>query len=147
MSSSPSLLPIVPEMGSADGIALRMMGSAGESLLPKSLHCNALVYEVRTRTALSGQLLTKSVPGDASAQEHCQGSDGAPVGSSLVLDVAKWLRVFAVVKVRFVRGKARNLPWREVERRELDWASRSLKREFEEVIMVEVLIEEMVRSD
>lgn len=30
---------------------------------------------------------------------------------------------------------------------ELDWASRSLQREFEEVIMVDVLIEEMVRSD
>ncbi len=30
-------------------------------------------------------------PGDASAQEHCQGSDGAQVGSSVVLDVAEWL--------------------------------------------------------
>jgi len=28
-------------------------------------------------------------PGDASAQEHCQGSDGAEVGGSLVLDVAE----------------------------------------------------------
>jgi hypothetical protein len=37
--------------------------------------------------------------------------------------------------------------WREVERRALDGASRSLKREFEEVIMVEVLIGEMFRSD
>jgi transposase len=35
-------------------------------------------------------------PGDASTQEHCQGSDGAPDGDSVVLDVAKWLRVFAV---------------------------------------------------
>jgi hypothetical protein len=31
--------------------------------------------------------------------------------------------------------------------RPLDWASRSLQREFEEVIMVEVQIEEMFRSD
>jgi len=30
-------------------------------------------------------------PGDASAQEHCQGSDGAEAGSSLVLDVAEWM--------------------------------------------------------
>jgi hypothetical protein len=42
---------------------------------------------------------------------------------------------------------ARYRPWREVGRRPLDWASRSLQREFEEVIMVEVLIGEMVGSD
>src|SRR5713101_4598762 len=35
-------------------------------------------------------------------------------------------------------GKARYRTWRELERRPLDGASRSLKREFEEVIMVEV---------
>ena len=51
------------------------------------------------------------------------------------------------VRVRFVRGTARNQAWREVEHRVSDWASRSLQREFEEVIMVEVLIEEMYRSD
>jgi transposase len=49
--------------------------------------------------------------------------------------------------VRFVRGTARNRKWREVERRPLDWASRSLQREFELLIMVEVRIEEMFRSD
>ena len=32
-------------------------------------------------------------------------------------------------------------------RRALDWASRSLQREFELLIMVEVPIEEMFRSD
>ena len=30
-------------------------------------------------------------PGDASAQKHSQGSDGAEAGDSLVLDVAEWL--------------------------------------------------------
>jgi hypothetical protein len=30
-------------------------------------------------------------PGDASAQEHCQSSDGAQAGDSVVLDVAEWL--------------------------------------------------------
>ena len=35
----------------------------------------------------------------------------------------------------------------KVELRASDWASRSLQREFELVIMVEVLIEEMFRSD
>ena len=52
-----------------------------------------------------------------------------------------------LVRVRFVRGTARYRTWREVERRPLDWASRSLKREFEVVIMVEVRIEEMFGSD
>ena len=85
--------------------------------------------------------------GDASAQEHCQGSDGAPIGGSVVLDVAERLGLFAVSEVRFVRGTARYRTWREVEHRPLEWASRSLQREFEEVIMVEVLIEEMYGSD
>jgi transposase len=30
-------------------------------------------------------------PGNASEQEHCEGSDGAQAGGSLVLDVAEWL--------------------------------------------------------
>jgi len=34
-----------------------------------------------------------------------------------------------------------------VEHRLIDWASRSLQREFEEVIMVEALIDEMSGSD
>jgi hypothetical protein len=38
--------------------------------------------------------------------------------------------------MRFVRGTARNRTWCELEHRPLDWASRSLKREFEEVIVV-----------
>jgi len=49
----------------------------------------------------------------------------------------------AVFRVRFVRGTARYRTWCEVERRAHEWASRSLQREFEEVIMVEVLIEQM----
>ena len=36
--------------------------------------------------------------GDASAQEYCQGGHGAQAGSSLVVDVAKRLRVFAVIR-------------------------------------------------
>jgi hypothetical protein len=61
--------------------------------------------------------------------------------------VAQRLGVFAVGRVRFVRGTARNRTWRAVERRALDGASRSLKGEFEGVILVEVLIEEMFGSD
>jgi hypothetical protein len=49
--------------------------------------------------------------------------------------------------VRFARGAAREGPWCEVDHRLFDWAPRSLKREIEEVIMVEVLIGEMVGSD
>ena len=44
-------------------------------------------------------------------------------------------------------GQLGTRTWCEVERRVFDWASRSLKREFERVILVEVLIEEMFRSD
>ena len=81
-------------------------------------------------------------------KEHCQGSDGASDGDSAVLDVAKWLRVFAVSAVRFVRGTARNRTWCEVEHRPLDWASCLPSREeFEEAIMVKVQIEEMYGSD
>ena len=66
---------------------------------------------------------------------------------SPVLDVAEWMCVLVVVRVRFVRGTSRYRTWREVEHRALDGASRSLQREFEEVIMVEVMIEEMSGSD
>ncbi len=81
------------------------------------------------------------------AADDEEGSDGAQAGGSLVLDVAQRLGVFAVGRVRFVRGTARYRTWCEVERRALDGASLSLKREFEEVIVVEVLIEEMFGSD
>ncbi len=39
----------------------------------------------------SGVATSLPAPGDASAQKHSQGSDGAEAGSSLVLDVAEWL--------------------------------------------------------
>ena len=100
-----------------------------------------------SRTVQPGLATSVHAPDDASAQKHCQSGDGPKTGCSVVLDVAEWLAVFAVVRVRFVRGTARNRTWREVERRPHDWASRSLQREFEVVIMVEVLIEEMVGSD
>ena len=85
--------------------------------------------------------------GDTARTSHRQGGDGAQASGSAVLDVAQWLGAFAVRRIRFARGKARNRTWRELERRALDWASRSLEREFEEVIMVEVLIGEMFGSD
>jgi hypothetical protein len=50
--------------------------------------------------------------------------------------VAQWLGVSAVRRVRFARGTARYRTWCELEHCALDWASRSLEREFEEVIMV-----------
>ena len=80
-------------------------------------------------------------------QEYSQDSDGTADGSSVVRDVAERMGLFAVFRVRFVHGTARNRRWREVECRPHDGASRSLKREFEVVIMVEVLIGEMVGSD
>src|SRR5208282_1239290 len=77
-------------------------------------------------------------PDDAPGKKHCQGGHGQETGGSVVLDVAQPLAIFAVGRIRFARGKARNRTWREVKRRPLDWASRSLPREFERVIMVEV---------
>jgi len=81
-------------------------------------------------------------------KKHCQSGHGPENRGSLVLDVAERLGVCAVGKFRFERGTARYRTWHELERRALDWASRSLLREsFEIVIMVEVLIEEMFGSD
>lgn len=50
-------------------------------------------------------------------------------------------------RVRFVSWTAGSEAWCEVQPGPGDWAFRSLKREIEEVIMVEVLIEEMSGSD
>jgi hypothetical protein len=51
------------------------------------------------------------------------------------------------VEVQFARGIARNGVWGEVSHRYTDPASRSLSREFEIVIMIEVVIGEMLGSD
>src|SRR5437016_10949358 len=50
-------------------------------------------------------------------------------------------------KVRFARGRARTSPGCVVDHRRNDWASHSPHGEFEVVIMIEVVIEEMVGSD
>ena len=51
-------------------------------------------------------------------------------------------------EVRFARGTARKSPWCAVEHRVIDWASRSpLTGEFEVVIMIAVVTEEMHGSD
>ena len=42
-------------------------------------------------------------------------------------DVAEWLRIFAVGRVRFIRGTARYRTWWEVEHRPLDRASAPCK--------------------
>jgi hypothetical protein len=50
----------------------------------------------------------------------------------------------AVDKVRFARGTTRKSPWCAVESRVIDWVSRSpFAGEFELVIMIEVVTEEM----
>ena len=74
--------------------------------------------------------LAASVPtsGDASRTSHRQSGHGQKTGGSVVLDVAERLGVCAVGRVRFARGTARNRTWRALERRPLDWASRSLAR-------------------
>jgi hypothetical protein len=53
-----------------------------------------------------------------------------------------WVRLYrSRPEILMEHGKSRP------KRRPLDWASRSLQREFEEVIMVEVVIGEMFGSD
>ena len=96
-----------------------------------------------------GSRLEASVypPGDASAKEYCEGSDGTQAGGSVVLDVAKRMGLSAVSRVRFVRGRARYRTWCELKHCAFEWAPRSLQREFELVIMVEVVIGEMYGSD
>src|ERR1700683_3187105 len=62
-------------------------------------------------------------------KKTCQSGHGPENRGSLVLDVAQRLGVCAVGKFRFERGTARYRTWHELERRALDWASRSLLRE------------------
>ncbi len=50
-------------------------------------------------------------------------------------------------RVRFARGAAWKSPWCAVEHRDIEWAPRSSREEFELVIMIAVAIEEMLGSD
>src|ERR1700722_18570088 len=87
-------------------------------------------------------------PDDEAGTENRQGRHGAETGSSLVLDDAQGMGFRKVNKVRFARGKARNRRWCEVKHRVIDWVSRSpCTGEFEVVIMIEVVTEEMHGSD
>jgi hypothetical protein len=62
--------------------------------------------------------------------------------------VAQEMELRATYKVRFARGTARKSPWCAVEHRRNDWASRSpFAGEFEVVIMIEAVTEEMDGSD
>ena len=61
---------------------------------------------------------------------------------------AQGMGLCAVEKVRFARGTARTSRWCEVEHRVIDWVSRSsYKEEFEVVIMIEGVTEEMHGSN
>src|ERR1700692_4252730 len=85
---------------------------------------------------------------DAPGPEDRQGCHGAAAGYSFVLDVARGVGLRASEKVRFARGPARNRRWCAVEHRVLDWAARSsFTEEFEVVIMIEVVTEEMHGSN
>jgi hypothetical protein len=61
---------------------------------------------------------------------------------------AQGMGLRASEKVRFARGPARNRRWCAVEHRVIDWAARSsFTEEFEVVIMIEVVTEEMHGSN
>jgi hypothetical protein len=81
-------------------------------------------------------------------RKMCQSRHGTEAGGSHVLDVAQGVELRAVDKVRFARGTTRNRRWCAVEHRVIDWASRSpFAGEFELVIMIESVTEEMHGSD
>jgi hypothetical protein len=61
--------------------------------------------------------------------------------------VAQGMGLWAANNVQFARGRARTSRWCAVEHREIDWVSRSLHGEFEVVIMIERMTEEMHGSD
>ena len=85
---------------------------------------------------------------DASGPEDRQGCHGTAVGHSFVLDVAQGMGIRASQEVRFARGQARTRPWCAVQHRVIDWAARSsFTEEFEVVIMIKVVTEEMHGSD
>ena len=67
---------------------------------------------------------------------------------AFVLDVAQGMGLRASQEVRFARGPARTRRWCAVEHRVIDWAARSsFTEEFEVVIMIKVVTEEMHGSD
>src|ERR1700683_2468620 len=91
-------------------------------------------FEKAYRSSASGSALrcgletTVHASGAAPATEHCQGGHGPKTGSAVVLDVAEGLGIFRLDQIRFARGTARYRTWRAIERRPLEWASRSLAR-------------------
>ena len=96
-------------------------------------------------TAVAQQVLS---PRHAARQEDRQSSDGSKAGGTSVLDVASGSGLRSVPKARFARGRARKSPWCAVNHRRNDWVSRSpAEGEFEVVIMIAVVIEEMDGSD
>src|ERR1700686_5022477 len=87
-------------------------------------------------------------PLDDAWLEDRQGRYGAETRHWFVLDVAQGMGLRASEKVRFARGPARNRRWCAVEHRVNDWAARScFTQEFEVVIMIERVTEEMHGSD
>ena len=84
----------------------------------------------------------------APGPEDRQGRHGAATCDWFVLDVAQGMRLRASEKVRFARGQARNRQWCAAEHRVIDGAARSsFTEEFEVVIMIKVVTEEMHGSD
>lgn len=85
--------------------------------------------------------------GHAAGKKHRQGDHGPPVGRADVLDVAPGMGLGPGSAVWFARGRARKSRGCGVEHRDNDGASRSPSGEFELVIRIEVMTEEMHGSD
>ena len=139
-----SYLGLIPcEDSSANRQRLGHISKQGNSLL-RFLLVEAAQAAVRGDAEWRRKYAT---PGDAAGSPDRQGSHGTQTRRQFVLDVAQEMGLPTGCKVRFARGTARNRPWCGVNHRRLDWASRSLRRESDVVIMINVATGEMVGSD
>jgi hypothetical protein len=123
--------------GFADGTGLRVdRGDPGTICLWQA---------DRERPGLAAKVSALS---DASRTGNRQGSDGTQAGGPPLLDVAEGMGLRASEEVRFARGTARKSSGcAAITDRMIGRPAPLKKGEFEEVIMIEVVIEEMVEAN
>ena len=140
-----SYVGLVPEeKSSGDRRRLGHISKQGNALL-RFLLVEAAQVTIRSQAQWRSKFFHLA---HAARTEDRQGSQGPQTGGASVLDVAAGLGLWPVQTFRFVRGRARTSRWQTVNRRRNDWASRSpTTGEFEQVIMIAVVIEEMAGSD
>ena len=109
------------------------IASVGIDLGKTTFHLVAVAFPAgrsgaSDRAQRSGMAQQVLPPGNAARTEDRQSCHGAETSGAPVLDVAQGMELRAVEKVRFARGRARKSRWCEVQRRVIDWVSRSPSR-------------------